>query len=108
MSEIKTNIGSGLDGDYRKDLNGNFIIIKANEGGLKKNVTTLKNDIDTLKKDHKTILEKLEDVKKLEKANADRLDQQHLNMEQLVTILHDNFEVPAVWNGNDIVLEREV
>lgn len=50
MSEIKTNIGSGLDGDYRKDLNGNFIIIKANEGGLKKDVTTLKNDIDTLKK----------------------------------------------------------
>ncbi|QYY85596.1 hypothetical protein [Pediococcus pentosaceus] len=108
MSEIKTNIGSGLNGDYRKDLNGNFIIIKANEGDLKKDVTTLKNDIDTLKKDHKTILEKLEGVKKLEKANADRLDQQHLNMEQLVTILHDNFEVPAVWNGNDIVLEREV
>lgn len=108
MSEIKTNIGSGLNGNYRDDLNDNFKIIKATEGGLKKDVTTLKNDIDTLKKDHKTILEKLEDVKKLEKANAERLDQQHLNMEQLVTILHDNFEVPAVWNGNDIVLEREV
>lgn len=108
MSEIKTNIGSGLNGNYRDDLNDNFKIIKATEGGLKKDVTTLKNDIDTLKKDHKTILEKLEDVKKLEKANAERLDQQHLNMEQLVTILHDNFEVSIGWNGNNIVLEREV
>ncbi|WP_099299959.1 hypothetical protein [Pediococcus pentosaceus] len=101
MSEIKTNIGSGLDGDYRKDLNGNFIIIKATEGSLKKNVSTLKND-------HTTILQRIAKVEELEKANADKLDQQHLNMEQLVTILHDNFEVPAVWNGNDIVLEREV
>lgn len=108
MSEIKTNIGSGLNGDYRKDLNGNFTIIKATEGGLKRDVTTLKNDIDTLKKDHKTILEKLEDVKRLEKANADRLDQQHLNTEQLVTILHDNFEVSIRWDGDNIVLEREV
>ena len=101
MSEIKTNIGSGLDGDYRKDLNGNFTIIKATEGDLKRNVTTIKSD-------HKIILTKLEKIEELEEANAKRLDQQHLNMEQLVTILHDNFEVPAVWNGNDIVLEREV
>lgn len=101
MSEIKTNIGSGLDGDYRKDLNGNFIIIKANEGGLKKDVATIKSD-------HRTILEKLAEVKRLEEANAKRLDQQHLNMEQLVTILHDNFEVSICWDGNNIVLEREV
>ena len=53
-------------------------------------------------------LEKLEDVKKLEKANAERLDQQHLNMEQLVTILHDNFEVSIGWDGDNIVLDREV
>lgn len=108
MSEIKTNIGSGLNGNYRDDLNDNFKIIKANEGGLKKDVTTLKNDIDTLKKDHKIILEKLEEVKRLEEANAKRLDQQHLNMEQLVTILHDNFEVSIRWDGDNIVLEREV
>jgi hypothetical protein len=101
MNEIKTNIGSGLNGDYRKDLNGNFTIIKATEGGLKRDITTIKSD-------HKTILEKLEDVKKLEKANTERLDQQHLNMEQLVTILHDNFEVSIGWDGNNIVLEREV
>ncbi|MCI2960350.1 hypothetical protein [Pediococcus pentosaceus] len=101
MSEIKTNIGSGLDGDYRKDLNGNFIIIKATEGGLKKDVNTLKND-------HTTILKKLEDIKKIEQANSEKLDQQHLNMEQLVTILHDNFEVSIGWDGNNIVLEKEV
>lgn len=108
MSEIKTNIGSGLNGDYRKDLNGNFTIIKATEGGLKRDVTKLKNDIDTLKKDHKIILEKLAEVKRLEEANAKRLDQQHLNMEQLVTILHDNFDVSICWDGDNIVLEREV
>lgn len=101
MSEIKTNIGSRLDGDYRKDLNGNFIIIKANEGGLKKDVATIKSD-------HTTILKKLEEVKRLEEANAKRLDQQHLNMEQLVTILRDNFEVSIGWDGDNIVLEREV
>jgi hypothetical protein len=101
MNEIKTNIGSGLNGDYRKDLNGNFTIIKANEGGLKRDVNTLKND-------HTTILKKLEDIKKIEQANSEKLDQQHLNMEQLVTILHDNFEVSIGWDGNNIVLEKEV
>lgn len=43
MSEIKTNIGSGLDGDYRKDLNGNFKIIKDELFDLKQQI----DEVDT-------------------------------------------------------------
>lgn len=100
MSEIKTNIGSGLNGDYRKDLNGNFTIIKATEGGLK-------NDVTTLKSDHKIILTKLEEVKRLEEANAKRLDQQHLNMEQIVEVLQ-YFNTPVGWDGENIVIRKDI
>lgn len=100
MSEIKTNIGSDLNGDYRKDLNGNFIIIKATEGGLKKDVNTLKND-------HTTILKKLAEVKELEEANAKRLDQQHLNMKQIVEVLQ-YFNTPVGWDGENIVIRKDI
>lgn len=101
ISLITDDLTDALDDENRKQLVGNF-------EKLQKNSDDVVDDLNSAKTDHEDILTKLEDVKKLEKANADRLDQQHLNMEQLVTILHDNFEVPAVWNGNDIVLEREV
>lgn len=43
MSEIKTNIGSGLNGNYRDDLNDNFKIIKDELFDLKQQI----DEVDT-------------------------------------------------------------
>lgn len=101
ISLITDDLTDALDDENRKQLVGNF-------EKLQKNSDDVVDDLNSAKTDHEDILTKLAEVKQLEEANAKRLDQQHLNMEQLVTILHDNFEVSICWDGDNIVLEREV
>lgn len=93
MSEIKTNIGSGLDGDYRKDLNGNFTIIKAIEG---KHTSDIKDNSEKIS----TLTEKQND-------DAKKIILLLKNLEQIVAALQ-KFEVPIEWDGENIVIREDV
>ncbi len=97
---INTNLGSGLDDHYRDDLDGNFKVIVAKFGLQAK-------QLKELSADHAKILKKLDEIKKLEQQNAKNVAQNHKNIEQQVEILHDYFDVPIVWDGDDLILEKE-
>lgn len=98
---IKDVLANGLDQNYRKHLISNFTEIEKAVNQLIKNTNDLKTD-------HENISKRMDKIEVLEKENAEKLDQQHLSMQQLVTILHDDFDVPIVWDGKNLVKEKEV
>ena len=90
--KLKTDdLSPGLGKDFRDDLIYNFTILQR-----------IYN-----KTNYEQILEKLDEIKKLEQQNAKNIAQNHKNIEQQVEILHDYFDVPIVWDGDDLVLEKE-
>ncbi|KRN94593.1 hypothetical protein [Pediococcus stilesii] len=98
---IKNVLANGFDINYRKHLISNFTEIEKAVNQLIKNTNDLKTD-------HENISKRMDKIEAIEKENAEKLDQQHLNMQQLVTILHDDFDVPVVWDVENIVKEKEV
>lgn len=90
-----------LNEDHRKQHVSNYKIIK-------EVINQLVESTNDLKTDHEDILKRLDKIEAIEKENAEKLDQQHLNMQQLVTILHDDFDVPITWDGENLVKEKEV
>lgn len=90
--KLKTDdLSPGLGKDFRDDLIDNFTILQR-----------IYNKIN-----YEQILEKLDEIEKLEQQNAKNIAQNHKNIEQVVELLHDYFDVPIAWDGNDLVLEKE-
>lgn len=88
------------DRDERADLISNFKMIQDSSNKIIDCLSDLDND-------HKKILKKLDEIEKLEQQNAKNVAQNHKNIEQQVAILHDYFDVPIVWDGDDLILEKE-
>ncbi|MCS8573779.1 hypothetical protein [Pediococcus pentosaceus] len=100
ISLITDDLTDALDDENRKQLVGNF-------EKLQKNSDDVVDDLNSAKTDHEDILTKLAEVKRLEEANAKRLDQQHLNMEQIVEVLQ-YFNTPVGWDGENIVIRKDI
>lgn len=100
ISLITDDLTDALDDENRKQLVGNF-------EKLQKNSDDVVDDLNSAKTDHEDILTKLAEVQRLEKANADRLDQQHKNIQQIVEVLQ-YFNTPVGWDGENIVIRKDI
>ena len=97
---INTNLGSGLDDHYRDDLNGNFKVIVAKFGLQAKQLKSLETD-------HTQLFKLLKEIKQLEEDNAKKLEQQHKNIQQIVEVLQ-YFDTPVDWDGENIVIRKDI
>ncbi|MDB8858802.1 hypothetical protein [Pediococcus acidilactici] len=97
---INTNLGTGLDDHYRDDLNGNFKVIVSKFGKQA-------NQLKGLETDHTKLFALLKEIKQLEEDNAQKLKQQHLNMQQIVEVMQ-YFDTPVDWDGENIVIRKDI